>query len=131
MNEQERQHVSSGAVWETPVGYSRAIRVGDHVWVAGTTASTPDGPPVGGDDAYAQAQEALRRVVAALQEVGASAADVVLTRTFVTDIASWADVGRAHGEVFADIRPVSTMVEVSALIDRRLMVEIEAEAVIG
>jgi enamine deaminase RidA (YjgF/YER057c/UK114 family) len=127
----QRQRVSSGATWEDAVGYSRAVRVGDHVWVAGTTAATPEGPPVGGDDAHAQAREALRRVVAALAEVGASAADVVRTRLYVTDIACWADVGRAHGEVFGDVRPVSTMVEVSALIDRRLLVEVEAEAVVG
>ena len=127
----QRQNVSSGASWEAVVGYSRAVRVGDHVWVAGTTASTPDGPPVGGDDAYAQTREALRRVVAALAEVGASSVDVVRTRMYVTDIACWSDVGRAHGEVFADVRPVSTMVEVQALIDRRLLVEVEAEAVLG
>ena len=116
----DRQRVSSGAVWEESVGYSRAVRVGDHVWVAGTTAAGTDGDPVGGDDAYAQAREALRRVVAALAEVGASPADVVRTRMYVTDIAFWAEVGRAHGEVFGDVRPVATMVEVSALIDRRL-----------
>jgi enamine deaminase RidA (YjgF/YER057c/UK114 family) len=127
----ERQRVSSGAVWEESVGYSRAVRVGDHVWVAGTTAAGADGDPVGGDDAYEQAREALRRVIVALTEVGASATDVVRTRMYVTDIAFWAEVGRAHGEVFADIRPVATMVEVSALIDRRLIVEIEAEAVLG
>jgi enamine deaminase RidA (YjgF/YER057c/UK114 family) len=127
----ERQRVSSGAVWEESVGYSRAVRVGGHVWVAGTTAAGSDGDPVGGDDAYAQAREALRRVVAALAEVGASPADVVRTRMYVTDIAYWAEVGRAHGEVFGDVRPVATMLEVSSLIDRRLVVEVEAEAVIS
>ena len=127
----ERQRVSSGALWEESVGYSRAVRVGNHVWVAGTTASVVDGDPVGGDDAYAQTREALRRVVAALAEVGASPADVVRTRMYVTDIACWAEVGRAHGELFADVRPVATMIEVSALIDRHLLVEVEAEAVIA
>jgi enamine deaminase RidA (YjgF/YER057c/UK114 family) len=126
----ERQRVSSGAVWEERVGYSRAVRVGTHVWVAGTTAATPEGPPVGGEDAYAQAREALRRIVAALEQVGASAADVVRTRMFVTDARLWQEVGRAHGEVFAEVRPVSTLVEVSGLIDPRLVVEIEAEAVL-
>ena len=126
----ERQRVSSGAVWESSVGYSRAVRVGQHVWVAGTTASSPEGSPVGGDDAYRQTVEALRRVVAALAEAGASAADVVRTRMYVTDIATWADVGRAHGEVFGDVRPASTMVQVSALLEPRLLVEVEAEAVI-
>ncbi|GAA4359964.1 RidA family protein [Angustibacter luteus] len=127
----DRQRVSSGAVWEESVGYSRAVRVRDHVWVAGTTAAGSNGDPVGGDDAYAQTREALRRVVAALAEVGASPADVVRTRMYVTDIAFWAEVGRAHGEVFGDVRPVATMLEVSALIDRRLVVEVEAEAVLG
>jgi enamine deaminase RidA (YjgF/YER057c/UK114 family) len=126
----ERQRVSSGAPWEESVGYSRAVRVGDHVWVAGTTATTPDGP-VGGDDPYAQTVEALRRVVTALAQVGASATDVVRTRMYVTDIAAWAEVGRAHGEVFGDVRPVATKVEVSGLIDRRLAVEIEAEAFVA
>jgi enamine deaminase RidA (YjgF/YER057c/UK114 family) len=135
MGDQQRQQVGSGAVWEASVGYSRAVRVGPHVWVAGTTASapegSPDGEPVGGDDAYLQTAEALRRVVAALGEVGAGAADVVRTRMLVTDISRWADVGRAHGEVFADVRPVSTMVQVAALIDPRLLVEVEAEAFVA
>jgi len=131
----ERQRVSSGAVWEPSVGYSRAVRVGPHVWVAGTTASAPegssDGVPVGGDDAHLQTVEALRRVVAALAEVGATAGDVVRTRMYVTDIATWPDVGRAHGEVFCDVRPVSTMLQVAALIDPRLLVEVEAEAYVA
>jgi enamine deaminase RidA (YjgF/YER057c/UK114 family) len=127
----ERQHVSTGAVWEQRVGYSRAVRVGAHVWVAGTTASTPNGPPVGTGDPYVQAREALRRIVAALAEVGAAPVDVVRTRMYVTDMGSWEAVGRAHGEVFADVRPASTMVEVSALIEPDLLVEIEAEAVVS
>jgi enamine deaminase RidA (YjgF/YER057c/UK114 family) len=127
----ERQRISSGGLWEESVGYSRAVRVGDHVWVAGTTAAGPDGAPVGGDDAYQQTREALRRIVSALGEVGASSADVVRTRIYTTDIAHWALIGRAHGEVFADVRPVATMVQVAALIDRRLLVEIEAEAMLS
>ena len=127
----ERQRVSSGVVWEESVGYSRAVRVGDHVWVAGTTAAGADGDPVCGDDAYEQAREALRRIVAALSEVGASAADVVRTRMYTTDIAFWAEIGRAHGEVFGDVRPATSMVQVSGLIDPAMLVEIEADAVRG
>ena len=124
-----RRLVSSGAVWEPIVGYSRAVRVGDHVAVAGTTAASESGP-VGGDDIAEQAREALRRIAAALDEVGASLRDVVRTRIFVTDIARWEEVGRAHGEVFGDIRPAASMVEVSALIEPGLLVEIEADAII-
>ena len=128
----ERRHVFTGGPFEDLVGYSRAVRVGRHVWVAGTTAAAPDGgAPVGGDDAYAQTVEALRRVVAALAEVGASPADVVRTRMFVTDVGRWAEVGRAHGEVFAAVRPASTMVEVSRLIQPALLVEVEVEAWVG
>ena len=127
-----RRSVSSANPWEAVVGYSRAVRAGDHVWVSGTTAAAPEGgPPVGGDDAYAQTAEALRRVVAALAQVGASPADVVRTRMYVIDIERWADVGRAHGEVFGDVRPTSTMVEVSRLIQPGLLVEVEAEAWLG
>ena len=112
------------------MGYSRAVRVGQHVWVAGTTAARPDDGAVGGDDPYEQAREALRRITDALHEVGAGIEDVVRTRVFVTDITRWAEVGRAHGEVFADVRPASTMVGVSALIHPSLLVEIEADAVV-
>ncbi len=127
-----RQRVSSANPWEAVVGYSRAVRVGQHVWVAGTTAAAPDGgAPVGGDDAHAQTVEALRRVLAALAQVGASPADVVRTRMYVTDIDRWADVGRAHGEVFGEVGPASTMVEVSRLIQPGLLVEVEAEAWVG
>jgi enamine deaminase RidA (YjgF/YER057c/UK114 family) len=127
-----RRTVSSANPWEAVVGYSRAVRVGPHVCVAGTTAAAADGgAPVGGDDAYAQTVEALRRVVAALAQVDASPADVVRTRMYVTDIERWADVGRAHGEVFAKVRPASTMVEVSRLIQPGLLVEVEAEAWVG
>lgn len=127
-----RRTVSSANPWEAVVGYSRAVRVGRHVWVAGTTAAAPDGgAPVGGDDAYAQTVEALRRVLAALAQVGAGPSDVVRTRMYVTDIDRWADVGRAHGEVFGAARPASTMVEVSRLIQPGLLVEVEAEAWVG
>jgi enamine deaminase RidA (YjgF/YER057c/UK114 family) len=124
-----RRNVSSASAFEDVVGYSRAVRAGDHVWVSGTTAADPGGgPPVGGDDAYAQAAEALRRVTAALAQVGATAADVVRTRIFVTDIARWPDVARAHAEVFGTVRPAATMVEVSRLIAPGLLVEVEADA---
>ncbi|HXH80668.1 RidA family protein [Nocardioides sp.] len=125
----KRQLVSSGALWEPVVGYSRAVRVGQWVSVAGTTAAG-DGGAVGGDDIGAQAREALRRVVAALEQVGAGPEHVVRTRMFVTDISRWEEVGRAHGEVFGEIRPATSMVEVSRLIDPALLVEIEADAVV-
>ncbi|MFD6357335.1 RidA family protein [Nocardia tengchongensis] len=126
----QRQVVSSGAQWEPIVGYSRAVRVGQWISVAGTTAVTSGGGAVGGDDIAAQTREALRRIVAALAEVGATPEHVVRTRIFVTDISRWEEVGKAHGEVFADIRPAATMVEVRALIDPALLVEIEADAVL-
>ena len=125
-----RQLVSSGAAWEPVVGYSRAVRVGPWIAVAGTTAAAEGGGAVGGDDAAAQAREALRRIAAALEEAGASLAHVVRTRIYVTDISRWEEVGRAHGEVFGRIRPASTMVEVSRLIDPALLVEVEADAVV-
>ena len=123
-----RQRVSSGAVWEPVVGYSRAVRAGPWVSVAGTTAAADGGGAVGGDDVGEQAREALRRIAAALEAVGARLDDVVRTRIFVTDISRWQEVGRAHGEVFADVRPVATMVVVAGLLDPRWKVEIEAEA---
>ncbi len=125
-----RRSIGTGSSWEGVVGYSRAVRVGDVVHVAGTTA-VRDGHVVAPGDAYRQAQVALEIVVAALAECGASAADVVRTRLYVTDIRDWEAVGRAHGEVFADVRPATTMVQVAALIDPELLVEIEAEAVVG
>jgi enamine deaminase RidA (YjgF/YER057c/UK114 family) len=125
-----RQHVGTGSAWEVVVGYSRAVRVGDTVHVAGTTAIR-EGRVVAVGDAYEQARVALEIVVESLATCGASPADVVRTRMFVTDIRDWEAVGRAHGEVFADVRPASTMVQVTALIDPDLLVEIEADAVVG
>lgn len=127
----ERRLISSGVIWESSVGYSRAVKVGDRVLVAGTTAAAPGGGAVGGDDIGAQTRETLRRIQAALEEAGASLADVVRTRVYVTDISRWEEVGRVHGEYFGDIRPASSMIGVSGLIDPGLLVEIEAEAVVG
>lgn len=119
--------VGSGAPWEPVVGYSRAVAAGDHVWVTGCT-SLRDGEVVHEDDAYAQTAQALRNVAWALEQVGASLLDVVRTRIFVTDIARWEEYGRAHGEAFGEIMPATSMVGVSALIDPRMLVEVEAVA---
>lgn len=127
----ERKRVSSGAKWEPLVGYSRAVRAGNIVAVTGTTASAPDGTALYPGDVYAQAREALRRIRMALSEVGARLEDVVQTRIYVTDISRWEEVGRAHGEVFGDIRPATAMVQVVQLIDPTLLVEIEALAVVA
>lgn len=125
-----RELVSSGTAWEGIVGYSRAVRVGPWVAVAGTTAAGEGGGAVGGDDVGAQTREALRRIAAALAQVGAAPEHVIRTRIYVTDISRWEEVGRVHGEMFGSIRPATSMVEVSRLIDPALLVEIEADAVV-
>lgn len=126
----KRQNISSGGPWENAVGYSRAVRVGDRIFVAGSTAVGTDGKVVGPGDAYAQTIQALNTIEAAIEAAGGAITDVVRTRMFVTDISRWQEIGRAHGEFFRDIRPAATMVEVSRLIDSDMMVEIEADAVI-
>jgi enamine deaminase RidA (YjgF/YER057c/UK114 family) len=127
----KRQNVKGNSPYELVVGYSRAVRVGDTVHVAGTTATGADGKIVGKGDPYAQAIQCFENVEKALHEAGANFRDVVRTRMYVTDISRWEAVGRAHGQIFRDIRPVATMVEVSRLVDPDMMVEIEVDAVVG
>lgn len=126
----QRQNIASGTVWESIVGYSRAVRVGNIVHVAGTTAVDDNGQIVGLNDPYAQTVFIIQKIERALQQAGATLNDVVRTRLYVTDATQWEAVGRAHGEFFKDIRPVCTLVEVSALIGAEYLVEIEAEAIL-
>lgn len=125
-----RQKISSGVKWESEVGYSRAIRAGAHIFVSGTTATLPDGSIAGIGDEYVQTKQALMNALKALSELGAAPRHVVRTRMFVTNIAHWEGIGRAHGEVFSDVRPATSMLQVSALIDPTMLVEIELDAIV-